>query len=181
EEVSVCIGGDDPQVDGDAVVGRDPAAALAGGSLGGGERMVEEGLGQHGRLAGGGDQVDVVAGFGAPSSRTGHLDSVARGMGAEGSSPVPSRLTIFCSGVLPLPGSSVARPARASSSTDTGLWRTTRAASRYARTRYLIAPSSSYRVASSERASAISAFRIASGIASCDGERRSRVARDPHL
>ena len=49
---------------------------------------------------------------------------------AEGISPVSSSVTIFCSSVLPTPGSSVALPARASSSTETGLCRTTRAASR---------------------------------------------------
>ena len=48
---------------------------------------------------------------------------------AEGISPVSIRATIFSCSVLPTPGSSVARPARASSSTDTGLWRITRAAS----------------------------------------------------
>ena len=49
---------------------------------------------------------------------------------AEGISPVSSRVTIFPSSVFPIPGSSVARPSRARSATDTGLCRTTRAASR---------------------------------------------------
>ena len=42
---------------------------------------------------------------------------------AAGISPVSSSARIFCSSVSPTPGSSVARPARASSSTETGLWR----------------------------------------------------------
>ena len=48
---------------------------------------------------------------------------------AEGISPVSTRATIFSCKVSPIPGSSVARPASASSSTETGLWRITRAAS----------------------------------------------------
>ena len=42
---------------------------------------------------------------------------------AAGISPVSSRASIFSASVLPTPGSSVARPARASSSTETGLSR----------------------------------------------------------
>ena len=48
---------------------------------------------------------------------------------AEGISPVSTRATIFVCSVSPIPGSSVAFPASASSSTETGLWRITRAAS----------------------------------------------------
>ena len=48
---------------------------------------------------------------------------------AEGISPVSSRVTIFSCRVLPIPGSSIARPARASSSTETGDSRTVLAAS----------------------------------------------------
>ena len=48
---------------------------------------------------------------------------------AAGISPVSDNATIFSCRVLPTPGSSVALPASASSSTETGLWRITRAAS----------------------------------------------------
>ena len=65
----------------------------------------------------------------------------------------------------PSPGSSprsrAARwrdPARASAATDTGASRTALAAFRYATTRWMIAPSSSYRSPSSSSASAISVF-----------------------
>ncbi len=56
--------------------------------------------------------------------------NLAFSFAAAGISPVSSRSTIFVSSVAPTPGSSVTRPARASSATDTGLWRITRAASR---------------------------------------------------
>ena len=83
KQVPVGGGRDDPQVDGDPVVGRDPSPALAGGALGRRQGMVQERLPERGRLAGGGDQVDVVAGLGSTPGRAGHLDRVAGGVGAK--------------------------------------------------------------------------------------------------
>ena len=48
------------------------------------------------------------------------VGNCARNLTAEGMSPVSSSRSIFSASVLPTPGSSVARPARASSATETG-------------------------------------------------------------
>ena len=60
--------------------------------------------------------------------------------------------------IAPMPGSSVARPSRASAVTDTEASRTALAALRYATMRWMTAPSSSYRSPSSSRAAAMSEF-----------------------
>ena len=81
-------------------------------------------------------------------------------LSADGIDPVSSRVSIFSAIVFPTPASSAARPCFASSSTDTPASRIALAALRYATTRYTTAPSSSYRLASSSNASAISPLRI---------------------
>ena len=55
--------------------------------------------------------------------------NLAFSLAAAGISPVVTSATIFSWRVAPIPGSSLAFPASASSSTETGLWRITRAAS----------------------------------------------------
>ncbi len=67
----------------------------------------------------------------------------ARSLADAGMSPVSSSARSFASSVLPIPGSSVTRPPRASCMTDTAESRTVLAAVRYAITRYWTAPSSS--------------------------------------
>ena len=59
----------------------------------------------------------------------------ARSRSLEGIAPVSSSVRIFCCSVAPIPGSSLARPARASAATDIGASRTVLAAPRYASTR----------------------------------------------
>ena len=54
----------------------------------------------------------------------------ARSLTADGMSPVSSSARSFSSSVLPMPGSSVTRPSRASAITDTGASRTALAAVR---------------------------------------------------
>ena len=54
----------------------------------------------------------------------------SRSRSAAGIVPVSSRVTIFSCSVAPMPGSSVARPARASAATETDASRTVLAAVR---------------------------------------------------
>ena len=58
------------------------------------------------------------------------VGNLARSFSAAGMSPVSSSARIFSSSVLPMPGSSVTRPSRASAITDTDDSRTALAAVR---------------------------------------------------
>ena len=62
----------------------------------------------------------------------------ARSRSAAGIVPVWSNARIFSCRVLPMPGSSTARPSRASAATDTDASRTALAPLRYASTRWTI-------------------------------------------
>ena len=77
EQVPVGVGGDDPQVDSDPVLGGDVGTALTGRRSGDHERVVHERLRECDRVAAGRDQVDVVAGLGAAPRGAGHLDGLA--------------------------------------------------------------------------------------------------------
>ena len=61
---------------------------------------------------------------------TSEAGNFAFSLSALGIEPVSSSVTILPSSVFPMPGSSVARPSRAISATDSGLSRITLAASR---------------------------------------------------
>ena len=76
EQVAEGLRGDDPQVDRDAVVGLGADAVRARVAGGGDQRVGGEVLGERGRLLGGGDQVDVLAGLGPAPDRAGDLDPV---------------------------------------------------------------------------------------------------------
>ncbi len=74
EQVAERVGGDDPQVDRDAVVGLGPHAVRARRPRRGDQRVGGQVLGQRRRLLGGRDQVDVLAGLGPAPHRAGHRD-----------------------------------------------------------------------------------------------------------
>ena len=86
--------------------------------------------------------------------------NLALSLSADGIVPVSRSVTIFSASVFPHARDLLRTArARASSSTDAPVSRIAFAALRYATTRWTIAPSSSYRSASSANASAISALR----------------------
>ena len=90
--------------------------------------------------------------------------NLARSFTAAGIAPSSASASTFSWMIAPIPGSSVARPWRASAVTDTDASRTALAALRYATMRWMIAPSSSYRSPSSSSAAAISVL-VGSAIA----------------
>jgi hypothetical protein len=75
QQVAEGLGGDDPQVDRDPVVGLG-AHAVGARLAGGGDQRWRRGARRAPRLLGGGDQVDVLAGLGPAPRRAGDLDPV---------------------------------------------------------------------------------------------------------
>jgi hypothetical protein len=69
--------------------------------------------------------------------------NLARSLTNAGISPVSASASTFSWMTVPIPGSSVARPSRASAVIDTDASRTALEALRYATMRWMIAPSSS--------------------------------------
>ena len=78
QQVAEGLGGDDPQVDRDPVLGLRPHPVGAGFPRRRDQRAGDEVLGQLLRLGGGGDQVDVLAGLSPAPHRAGNLDPVGR-------------------------------------------------------------------------------------------------------